>query len=689
MTVKELNTEKSVNDSKKKDVLENSSSKKKGIPNSGTDVFLQKPLDDNNVSPTKSTSRDNYWQQGNLFDLGESIKNLNNDSKIDLDKVKVKVKKSLKKDTLDKSKLDKSKIDDTGNEVYNISKEEKLSKNTDSNTISNKKASKNAPKTILTSKKPSSTSKKGSINTKKGTSKPIMATSKTTKATAKPAKPAKPAKAAKATVKPAKATVKPTKATAKPAKATVKPAKATVKPKKTTVKPKKTTVKPKKTTSKATIKNTKVNSAKKAVVKKTPYINKESINSKIIIKGLKTTNSSNVRKKVDENLFDCKNTRSQNISNYSNNKKCHSKKSHFISNVLIVISILLIFVIGFLFNSYLKNERNDELLISTKDTERSLIKSESEVFETAYKLGLGVPTIIKPTIKVIDETISYEIIIDKGMSAKDVAHLIALSGYQNEDLVLQYFIDNDISKKINVGTYYLIPSMSLSEIADKITIKDNFSMLIYPGMTLAQIDSILSKRNLCEDGAFIDECTSICDEYGLSFVEGWFYPGKYDINRVLDVRELCLNMYYATLNALSPLLDDIANSNYSIEQTLIIASLIQAETNNISQMPLISEVIHNRLKSDMPLGINATTCYELGVYKSDIDQSVYDTITDYNTRRKKGLVPSAISTVSFEALEAAVHPSIGDYFYYNHTEDGDMLMAKTYKKHLKNIEGNK
>jgi UPF0755 protein len=674
MDIKDTTKDKSVNDDTKKDELKASSSKgvgeskslkKKGIPNSGTNVFFNENLNKNKDSSSKPKIEKNYWKQGNLFDLGESIKNLKDNPKTDLEKDK----KSTNNDSLNNTKLEKEKSS-------KITKSKKAT--TKTGTSITKKGTASTQKDSVSIKKDSASTKKDSASTKKDSAS---------------------IKKDSASIKKDSASIKKDSASTKKDSASSK--KGTASSKKGTASIKKDSTSSKKSTAvnqKGSLPTNKISPYKKSSVKNPLNIKKETGNNKTSTKGLKSNISSKEDvKKTEKSVQSQSSTSSKNITSNiklnavnPNIKNGHSPKSHFISIILMIISVFLIFVIGFLLNSYLNNERND-YSIGTEDVSKVLlVQSNSQIFEATYKSEVvDAPKIIKPALNEKDAETSYEIVIEKGMSAKIVAQIIAASGYQDEDVLLKYFIDNGIAQKINIGTYYLIPSMSLSDIVDKISVKDVFTMTIYPGMTLAQIDSILSKRNLCDAGDFIDECTSICDEYGLSFVEGWFYPGKYDINRKLNVRELCLNMYYSMHNALSPLLEDIAKSDYSIEQTLIIASLIQAETNDINQMPLISEVIHNRLKSNMPLGINATTCYELGVYKSDIDQSVYDTITDYNTRRKKGLVPSAIGAVSFDALQAAVHPSVGDYLYYNHTKDGEMLMAKTYELHLINIEGNK
>jgi UPF0755 protein len=612
------------NSSQKASEKTSKSTKKKGIPNSGTDVFLNKPLEKNVDIKTKKDPKDNYWEQGDLFEVGKSINHLasNKDGE-----------KPLHKKTVNKNTSDTKK-----------------------STTSNK---------VTAAKKPAGTKK-------------VAATKKTTST--------KKSTGTKKTVT-KKDTTNKTKETTPKKASSLKKAPST-KTHKTSVNTTDHSKKKLPKSEKETTGRGKSNSDnKKPSIAKTSTVNSKTKKKESLKNGDKNAGPRTSGKAQQKNS-----TKTLAKANTQVNKidtsKVHSQKSHFIFIFLLSLSVVLILIIGILLKSYLNQKDNSDYITeSESQVSFSSLQNNSASYDFDNELSTAVE-IIKPTVSDSESNSSYEFLIEKGMSAKTVASLIGDSGYFDESTVLQYFIDNNISQKINVGRYYLIPSMSLSEIADNITIKDHFTMTIYPGMRLSQIDSILSKRNLCDEGEFIEECTALCNEYGLSFVEGWFAPGEYYINRNLNVKELCETMYFSMLNELSPFLSDIAQSKYSIEDTLIIASLIQAETNSVEQMPLISEVIHNRLKSDMPLGINATTCYELGVFTPDIDQSVYDEITDFNTRRKKGLVPSAISAISSDALNAAVHPSVGDYLYYNHTKDGTMLMAKTYEQHLKNVEGN-
>lgn len=426
-------------------------------------------------------------------------------------------------------------------------------------------------------------------------------------------------------------------------------------------------------------KNSKSTSSKKnGSSKKSVKLNESSkVNNK-----KSSSKKTQIRKKIDRvntNVNRLKTTTSRNIRNNKANWKKNSLKfNKIIFSLSIIISTLILLII--IFSKY-KIFASDNKVISNI----AYSSDSSDIINSDSSLDYS-NTLITPAISDSDNS-KYELIIESGMSANEIADLISLSNYVDKQGMLNYFIENNLTSKINVGTYYIFPSMSYEEIADLICISDNFTLTIYPGLSINQIDTLLVKRNLIKKGEFVKASTKVANTYGLSFVEGWFLSGKYEITRDLDIEQFALAMFKNTLNTISPFLSDIAKSNYSVEDILIIASLIQAETNKIEQMGLISQVIHNRLILDMPLGINATTSYEIGNYSPDIELEIYNKITPFNTRRKKGLVPTPICSLSYESIYAAIYPIKGDYLYYNHDKDGNIHMAKTYEQHLLNVEG--
>src|SRR5436305_13418587 len=90
---------------------------------------------------------------------------------------------------------------------------------------------------------------------------------------------------------------------------------------------------------------------------------------------------------------------------------------------------------------------------------------------------------------------------------------------------------------------------------------------------------------------------------------------------------------------------------------LTIASMVQGEAQTLHDMPLIASVIYNRLHDGMLLGIDATTRYATGNFKTPLTQSQLRSKSPYNTRVHPGLPPGPIDNPGLAAIRAAAHPA--------------------------------
>ena len=230
-------------------------------------------------------------------------------------------------------------------------------------------------------------------------------------------------------------------------------------------------------------------------------------------------------------------------------------------------------------------------------------------------------------------------------------------------------------------------TMSFEEIGKMLTAEPEMVQLTIPGaFTLETIDAYLVNRLGFEQGTFLQSSHDLATAYGLSFTEGWLLGGTYSVNRQRAANDLALSMHQAMLEEVRKHLSSPLLEHYSIEELLIVASMIQAETQDVSQMPGISSVIHNRLKNNEPLGIDATTRYELNDWVNPIPTHALETKTPYNTRRRVGLPPTGICSPTSDAVQAAFHPADTPYFYYLHDTDKQIHFARTYEEHKENIK---
>ena len=113
------------------------------------------------------------------------------------------------------------------------------------------------------------------------------------------------------------------------------------------------------------------------------------------------------------------------------------------------------------------------------------------------------------------------------------------------------------------------------------------------------------------------------------------------------------------------------SKNLTSYDVLIIASMIEKEVAVPSERPLVAAVIYNRLHLRMPLQIDATTRYGLGVPGTQsLTASELASSSPYNTRNRKGLPPTPISNPGLSSIQAAAHPARVGYLYYVRKPDG-------------------
>lgn len=177
-----------------------------------------------------------------------------------------------------------------------------------------------------------------------------------------------------------------------------------------------------------------------------------------------------------------------------------------------------------------------------------------------------------------------------------------------------------------------------------------------------------------------------------ALVEGKFFPGRYVVSKdatpeeVADV--LVAKFRYEVLNRYT----DEVELQVPMKNALIIASLLEREAYDFTDMRYISGIIWNRLFINMPLQLDATLQYARG---SQAHESKWwpkvvpkDKFIEspYNTYENAGLPPAPISNPSTEAIIAALNPRITECMFYFHDQQGNFYCNKTYDEHVKKLK---
>ncbi|HEU4439336.1 MAG TPA: endolytic transglycosylase MltG, partial [Methylomirabilota bacterium] len=96
-------------------------------------------------------------------------------------------------------------------------------------------------------------------------------------------------------------------------------------------------------------------------------------------------------------------------------------------------------------------------------------------------------------------------------------------------------------------------------------------------------------------------------------VEGYLFPDTYQFVKGMTPEEILARMVARMREKISPeILNEARRRDLSVHQLLTLASIIEKEAVEPSEMPLISAVFWNRLKRDMPLQADPTVQYAVG-----------------------------------------------------------------------------
>jgi UPF0755 protein len=120
-------------------------------------------------------------------------------------------------------------------------------------------------------------------------------------------------------------------------------------------------------------------------------------------------------------------------------------------------------------------------------------------------------------------------------------------------------------------------------------------------------------------------------------------------------------------------------------QLVTLSSVIQKEAASAEDMPMVSSVIKNRLQKNMRLQMDGTLNYGKYSHQKVTAARIRSDITTYNTYKHRGLPDAPVCNVSYEALNAALHPKQTDYLYFVRGKNGEHIYTSYFSTHHKNI----
>jgi UPF0755 protein len=148
-------------------------------------------------------------------------------------------------------------------------------------------------------------------------------------------------------------------------------------------------------------------------------------------------------------------------------------------------------------------------------------------------------------------------------------------------------------------------------------------------------------------------------------LEGYLFPDTYQFVKGMTPEEILARMVTRMRERVSAdILAAARARNLSFHQLLTLASIIEKEAVEPSEMPLISAVFWNRLQVEMPLQADPTVQYAVGKERRRLTREDLLVDSPFNTYRRVGLPPGPIASPGLAAIRAAVKPAAASYFYF-------------------------
>ena len=282
-----------------------------------------------------------------------------------------------------------------------------------------------------------------------------------------------------------------------------------------------------------------------------------------------------------------------------------------------------------------------------------------------------------------------EFTIQPNQGLSDIAHTLEDSGaIRHAGLFMLWAKLSGNAGRLKAGDYRLNRAMSMPGVMDKLVRGETSlqSVIIREGWTLRQFRAELDRhpalRHDTRDWSEAELLTKL--KLDARHGEGLFFPDTYLFLRgssdILVLRQAAQNMRRELERAWAERGPDLPYA--SPYEALIMASLIEKETGQAADRPMIARVFLNRLKLGMRLQTDPSVIYGLGeAFDGNLTRAHLQTDTPYNTYTRAGLTPTPIALPGRAALEAAANPAPSRALYFVARGDGTSQFSETLDEH--------
>ena len=284
---------------------------------------------------------------------------------------------------------------------------------------------------------------------------------------------------------------------------------------------------------------------------------------------------------------------------------------------------------------------------------------------------------------------TVELSIEAGASPREVALGWVDAGIQEPaEALYQWFRWSGQARRIRAGSYAAQPGITPRGLLEMMVQgrETLLSVRLIEGWTLRQVRAaLLAAPGLKPNAAAMSDETLMAT-LGSPGVpaEGRFFPDTYTYSKGVSDLAVLRRAHRAMQARLAAAWADRAPDTplKSMDEALVLASIVEKETGRESDRGLVAGVFVNRLRIGMPLQTDPTVIYGLGAaFDGNLRKRDLLADTPYNTYTRNGLPPTPIALPGLASLRAAVQPQATRALYFVAKGDGSSQFSETLAEH--------
>jgi len=288
-----------------------------------------------------------------------------------------------------------------------------------------------------------------------------------------------------------------------------------------------------------------------------------------------------------------------------------------------------------------------------------------------------------------------EVIVDipEGSSLKKIARILESRGVIRHQMLFTAVARlKETQHRIQSGEYCLHLPLAPRDILDKLIRGDiRLVRVTFPeGSTIFDIARIIEQNGLAPAELMLRKATdpALVKTFGYDneSLEGFLFPDTYKFSKKTEPERI--------FSSMTARFDEVLNRELKATQAaaplplrdmIILASLIEKETAQPLEKPVIAGVFFNRLKRGMRLECDPTVAYGVRLedpqFQGRLRKKHLLKTTRYNTYQISGLPYGPICNPGLDSIRAVLQPAAVDYLFFVSRNNGTHQFSRTLEEH--------